>query len=106
MGINSVYQDMSKPIEIPGFRAHDYTDAVECCDMDKRLFIRDCLNVKHDGHFFADAHVSSSGDTLILIIRNKRTGQHEVYDLKVRAHYWEEGKFPMPGAGEVVKGMR
>lgn len=95
---------MKKPdITIPGFRGSDYSDAVECCTMDKRLFIRDCLNVKDDGLFFADAHVASSGDTLVLILRNKRTGQHEIYDLKVRAHYMEDGQFPMPGGGKVVK---
>jgi hypothetical protein len=94
---------MSKPIEITGFRSFDYSDAVECDDMTKRMLLREVLKPVEDGRFFADAHLSSTGDTLMLIVRNKRTGQHEVYDLKVRAHYLQDGEFPMPGAGKVVK---
>jgi hypothetical protein len=95
---------MKEPwIKIPGFRGYDYSNAVEPCETNVRTYIRQCLEVKADGQYFADAHVSSSGDTLILIMRNKRTGQCEIYDLKIRAHYMEEGDFPMPGAGKVVK---
>lgn len=95
---------MNKPdITIPGFRGMDYSDAVECCEMDKRMLISATMKSYVDGQFFAEATLSTTGDTLILLIKNKRTGQHEVYDLKVRAHYFEDGEFPIPGAGKVVK---
>lgn len=78
---------MKKPdIEIPGFHGMDYKDAVEIDEYTKRGYIREALK---DGPYFADCNLVSSGDTLILVIQNKRTGQREVYDLKVRAHYLE-----------------
>jgi len=84
---------MKKPeIGIKGFHGYDYCDAVEICEMSKRTFIRQALEASNDGQpfYYAECHTVSSGDTLILVLRNKRTGEREVYDLKVRAHYLED----------------
>ena len=77
----------NKPdIEIPGFHGFDCSNAVEIDEFTKRTYIREALK---DREFFAECNLVSSGDTLILVIKNKRTGEREVYDLKPRAHYWE-----------------
>lgn len=89
-------------ISIPGFHGYDYTNAVEVDEITKRTMITGGLRDVEDGVYFADAHIRSTGDTLILVIRNKRTGDQEVYDLKVRAHYFQDVQTPMT-TGRVVK---
>jgi hypothetical protein len=86
------FQMKTPEILIPGFRGFDFSDAVEIDEYTKRGYVREALKVMEDGKFFAEATTVSSGDTLILVIKNKRTGQHEVYDLKVRAHYLQDIK--------------
>lgn len=81
-------------IAIPGFHGLDYKDAVEIDEYTKRSYIRQALECMKDGHYFAECNLVSSGDTLILVIKNKRTGEHEVYDLKVRAHYFQNQENP------------
>jgi len=48
-------------IKIPGFRGFDYENAVECCEMDKRMLIREVLKTHKDGLFFAEATLSATG---------------------------------------------
>lgn len=83
---------MTKPdITIKGFHGMSYADAVECGEMTKRTMIRELLKAVEDGQLYAEATLCSTGDTVMLLIKNKRSGQHEIYDLQVRAHYFEEG---------------
>lgn len=82
---------MKRPdITIPGFHGFDYEGAVPCGEMTKRMFISELLKAVKDGQLYAEATLCTTGDTLMLLIKNKRNGQHEIYDLQVRAHYWED----------------
>ena len=74
-------------IEIPGMRRFDWGDAVKCDEFDIRMLIDATFkNLPIDGTPY-DFSFSSTGDTMILALKHKKTGRREVYDLAIRAHY-------------------
>jgi|HubBroStandDraft_6_1064221.scaffolds.fasta_scaffold183143_4 hypothetical protein len=80
-------------ITVPGMTGYNYKDATEVCEIDKRTMIRDLMAALTAGDVsMRDFTFWHTGDTMMLGIIDPKTGEREIYDLRVRAVYHESSR--------------
>lgn len=77
-------------IEIAGYKRYDQENAREPCDMDKRLMLRECFECMREDQYPAECMLAWRGNTMMLAVKNKRSGRVEYYEVQPRAHWIPE----------------